>query len=172
MLVVLRLLTPLSFLGGPLLIDLDLEQLEMWSPLLLVQLYLGHRLWWAFLPLIVIAGVRLVARALGWLPVDYLRFDADCLTLGRRRYMLHVPWSNIAAALPGETKGFVAVYISLREHANWTTTPLAQRGRAEAALKRDARWNGAPIVISPARYGVETFPLVQVLQDEIARAAH
>lgn len=149
----------------------ELRQLAVWSLFLLMQLVLNPRSWWAFLlTVIVLSGPRLAARALGRPLVDYLRFDADCLTLGRARYLLHVPWSEIAAALPGETSGS-AVYISLRAHAQWTTTPLTQRARAEAALKRDARWNGAPIVIAAARYGVDAFALARAVQDERARAA-
>jgi hypothetical protein len=117
-----------------------------------------------------IGALGLLAVALGWAPVGYVRFENAGLTLGYLRYALHVPWPALGGAVAGELAGQPAVFLWLLDASAWTTTPADLRARAASALARSESWAGAPIVIVTTHYAVEALPLAHALQAEIDRA--
>lgn len=126
---------------------------------------------WLIALVAVIGLCGLVAVALGYAPVGYLRFDAGQLTLGMRGYAMHVPWSACTAVIVGEYMNNPAVFVHLDDAASVHASPPEQTAKAHKALQRNESWCGAPIMILTTPYDFDPEALAAAIEQQMRAAA-
>lgn len=117
------------------------------------------------------AVIGITLTVLGKLPRGYIRFDELGLTLGRRRHALHVPWSALEGAVPGEYFDNPVVLLVLDDLDAVTSTPSQPADRLRRQLQRSDAFAGAPLLIMTSLYDVDPDTLAFTIEQH-RLAAH
>jgi hypothetical protein len=108
---------------------------------------------------------NLLGLAVGWLPVAYIQFDPEGITIGRRRFGYTVPWDAIATMRATEIQRRPAVCIQLHD-LNLVQAHPAHR---KPQMLRHLAWNarksfGAPVLLMTQDYGLDLPLLMKALE--------
>jgi len=119
-------------------------------------------LFWTIAWMIALIGCALLLVVLfGRLASDYVQFDPEGITFGRRRFLFTVPWDGIAQVSSGSWHDNPAVFMWLRDLDGVHVRPVESRDRAFKQFASNMAWAGAPVVLFPSQYGID-LPLLMI----------
>jgi hypothetical protein len=117
----------------------------------------------------IVAGAALMIGVLaGVLPVGFLQFDPEGLTIGHRRDSFILPWDSISAVAPGEFNDNPVLFLSVHELGSIIVHPPDARVRVIARLMSNLRWVGAHVMIMTSQYGIDLPLLVGAVERYVA----
>lgn len=133
--------------------------------------------YWHSGPILVLACILVMAAGgaalligllFGYLPVGFLQFDPDGMTVGSRGYSISLPWDAIAGVGPGEFHDNPVLLLWLNDLNRVGVQPSRARARALANLASSQRWVGAHVMIMSSHYGIELPYLVSAIERYLA----
>jgi len=102
-------------------------------------------IFWALAWMFALAGcVLLIGFFAGWFANDYVQFDPEGITFGRRRFAFTVPWDGISWVSAGSLHNNPAAFMWLHSLDAVRVHPIARRDRALKHLAFNAGWAGRP----------------------------
>ena len=119
----------------------------------------------------LVGALLLVGLALRWLPVGYIQFDPDGITIGQRRCAFMVPWDRVARIGSGEFHDNPVLYIWLDEPQSVIVHPPERRPDVIKHLTTNVRWVGAHVMLMTTQYQLDIPPLMCALERYIAHPA-
>ena len=119
----------------------------------------------------LVGAFLLVALALRWLPVGYIQFDPDGITIGEHRWAFTVPWDRVARIASGEFHDNPVLYIWIDQLESVIVQPPELRPKVIKRLATNARWVGAHVMLMTTQYQLDIPPLMRALERYIAHPA-
>jgi hypothetical protein len=95
-----------------------------------------------------------LAALLGYLPVGYLQFDEDSLTIGETRWAVQIPWQDISSVYQGEYHMNPVVYLHVANNEALTVTPPSLHTKAMKKMDFNRTMLGAPFMLMSMHYGI------------------
>lgn len=121
------------------------------------------------LVVMIVVGLLLAAGlATGRLPVGFLMFDPEGLTIGQRRDTFMVPWDAIGGLAPGELHDNPVLLLRVADLASIRVDPPDARARVVARLSSNVAWIGAHVMVMTSHYGIELPLLVSAIERYVA----
>jgi hypothetical protein len=123
--------------------------------------------WFGWIPAVV-GSCYLLGLAVGWLPVGYVQFDPEGITIARRRFAYTVPWDAIAGLSAREFDPRPTLRIYPRDLDLVIARPAQRKPQVLKHLVRSSKWFGAPIRLFTSAYGLDLPLLMKALERYVA----
>jgi hypothetical protein len=122
-------------------------------------------LFWCLSMLIFSVGVLLlVGVATRWLPVGYIQFDPEGVTIGRRGWAFLVPWDRVARVAAGEFRDNPVLYLWVDVPEAVVALPAQQQARVLRYLASNLRWGGAHVMLMTGQYELDLPLLMHAIE--------
>lgn len=125
--------------------------------------------------MILAGGFVLLAVLLGKLPVGFLQFDEEGLTVGQRNATFAIGWDNVAAVWPGEVHDNATLFLNVRDLEALVVRPPEAKQQVIQSLLSSQAWVHAHVMVMTEMYGLDLPLLVAAIeryaQEPASRAA-
>jgi hypothetical protein len=109
-------------------------------------------------------GFLLLGLVLGKLPVGFIQFDPEGLTIGRRRDVFTVPWGQVVGVAPAEFHDNPVLLLQIGDLNAVVVRPDSARARVIAQLNANPSMMGAHVMIFASQFGIDLPVLVAAVE--------
>jgi hypothetical protein len=123
--------------------------------------------WFGWIPAAV-GSCYVVGLAVGWLPVGYIQFGTEGVTIARRRFAYTVPWDAIEGLSAREIDPRPTLCIYPRDLNLVIAHPAHRKSEVLRHLVRSSKLFGVPIRLFTSDYGLDLPLLMKALNRYVA----